>query len=190
MFSQLFHHLIRVILLSLFATAVVHAHKVNLFTYVEADTVFVEGYFSDGGKAQNSAVTVHAESGDLLLDGVTDSEGQFSFVLPQQRSIMVVLNAGMGHRAEQSLALVESEGEGESAELVPILQSATTAATDLQQLKPLIKQAVAEAIKPLVRELSEYKNHASMSEIIGGIGYIFGVLGLLAYFQARKEKGE
>ena len=36
----------------------VWAHKVNVFAWVEGDTVFVEGYFPGGKKAQNSLVEI------------------------------------------------------------------------------------------------------------------------------------
>ena len=38
-------------------TPVAEAHKVNMFAYVEGNDIFIEGYFSDGRKAINAAVT-------------------------------------------------------------------------------------------------------------------------------------
>ena len=51
----------------------------------------------------------------------------------------------------------------------------------------MIERAVGQSIKPLMREVSEMKEERSLGTIVGGIGYIFGVLGIIFYIMARKE---
>ena len=51
------------------------AHKVNVFAWVEGDTVHVEGYFAGNKKAQDSLVEVFDRTGEKLLDGRTDQQG-------------------------------------------------------------------------------------------------------------------
>ena len=51
------------------------AHKVNVFAWVEGDTVHVEGYFAGNKKAQDSLVEVFDSTGEKLLDGRTDQQG-------------------------------------------------------------------------------------------------------------------
>ena len=59
------------------------AHKVNVFAWVEGDTVHVEGYFAGKKKAQDSLVEVFDSSGEKLLDGRTNERGEFSFKIPK-----------------------------------------------------------------------------------------------------------
>ena len=74
------------------------AHKVNVFAWVEGHTVFVEGYFSGGKKAQNSLVEVYNGAGEKLLEGRTNEKGEFSFKIPEKTDLKIVLTASMGHK--------------------------------------------------------------------------------------------
>ncbi|MBN1872031.1 MAG: hypothetical protein JW800_05600 [Candidatus Omnitrophica bacterium] len=87
------------------------AHKVNIYAYVEGDTVFTESYFPDGKKVQNGKVTVCDGSGRLLYEGVTDANGRFNFESPQQHVLKIVLEASMGHRDEYILKLDGEDGQ-------------------------------------------------------------------------------
>ena len=60
------------------------AHKVLLTAYVEGDTVFVEGGFSDGTSCKNARIEVFDPSGKKLLEGKTNEDGEFSFKPPQK----------------------------------------------------------------------------------------------------------
>ena len=59
------------------------------------------------------------------------------------------------------------------------------------QITPLmLEKAIAKQIKPLRREISALKEKSGMRDIIGGIGYIFGLLGLVAFLRERKLKAK
>jgi nickel transport protein len=49
-----------------------------------------------------------------------------------------------------------------------------------------VEKAVGEAIKPLVRSFTEMTQKNSLTTIIGGIGYILGLMGIALYFKSRK----
>ena len=182
------------LVLSWLAAPQAFAHKVNLFAYAEGDQVYVEGYFVDGKAAQNSEVQVLGPNGDLLLEGTTDDQGQYRFAVPQRTDLKIIVNAGMGHQTDFLLSAVDLN----DADAVP-LQSAETglsqavshtpasAATDNSEIDVVVRKAVNEAIKPLVRELSASQQKASLSSIVGGVGYIIGFLGLFAFFKARQS---
>ena len=94
------------LLLALIVTPV-WAHKVTLFAYVEGDKVFTESYFPDGKKVEGGTVQVLDAKGVPLVQGTTDSQGQFVFPLPKKGNLTIVLDAGMGHK--NSYLLSESE---------------------------------------------------------------------------------
>jgi len=186
------------LVLAIFAAPQAFAHKINLFAYVEADEVYVEGYFVDGKAAQNSKVQVLGPNGDLLLEGITDNQGQFRFPVPQQTDLKIVVNAGMGHQTDFTLSASELS-DNESVETVSakssgveisvpqtLNQPAVTSTMNNADLDAVVRKAVNEAIKPLVRELSAAQQKASLSSIVGGVGYIIGFLGLFAFFKARQ----
>ncbi len=74
------------------------AHKVNLFAYVEGETVYVESYFPDGRAVANGKIKIFDADKTLLLEGHTDSEGLFHFSIPKYDNLTIVLDASMGHR--------------------------------------------------------------------------------------------
>lgn len=173
-----------ILILLLSFSGVAHAHKLNIFTYVESGKVFVESYFSDGIVPKDATVTVKDENGRELISDKVNDEGSYTFDVPKADSISIMIDAGLGHVVTAKL-----EG-GEMSSVTsdmsnPTAGSATgTVSTDLEAQ---IRKAVAEGNKPLARELSELKNKVYTSDIVGGIGFIIGILGLYAFFKARKE---
>ena len=198
-----------IVLAAIIMSPPVAAHKINLFAYAEGDTVSVEGYFADGKKAQNSTVKVLDSSGTVLVEGVTDDKGKYLFKIPKREDINIVLSAGMGHRGEFKMSKAEL-GDGQVAvpDTVPVSVaepvatvaaeskaghvSATEAVTPVvgSELEAVVHHAVNEAIKPLVRELEVSRQSASISELVGAIGYIFGLLGVFAFYKARQIAGK
>jgi nickel transport protein len=63
---------------------------------------------------------------------------------------------------------------------------------DREMLKVVVKEVISEELvsfKGNFLELKKDLNRVRFQDIIGGIGYIIGILGLLAMLKARKEKG-
>ncbi len=183
--------IVALLMAGIFYSGASFAHKVNMFAFVEGDQVFIEGYFSDGKRAQNSKVTVSDEQGKTLLKGETDHEGNFSFRVPAgARSLRITLNAGMGHKTEYTLGQDElagalPEGETAAAKDVAVTDETTAGAVGGPVDEHAIRRAVGQAILPLMRRMSSLEERASFSDIIGGIGFIVGVTGLFFYFKAR-----
>lgn len=171
-----------------------YAHKVNIFAYLESDRINVQGYFLDGKKARGGKVTVYSESGTLLSEGVTNEEGEFVFPMPVKQGIRIVLNAGEGHQAAYSFSADElTEGAGNRASTQGNVTPASANVTVESSLGALpvdasLRRAVAEGILPLAKEVAELKERRAASDIIGGLGFIVGVIGLLAYFKASRKR--
>lgn len=162
-----------------FISSQVYAHKLNVFAFVEGNQVNVEGYFSDGIPARNAKITVTDKEGNLVYEGRADEKGQHQFQTPQQSELLIKIDAGLGHIGIYHFGADDvAAAKSSSASMTSTAGSASSA--DIQK-------AVTEAIKPLAREISELKQKSRMSDIIGGIGYIFGILGLFAYLKYRKE---
>ncbi|GAB4117882.1 MAG: hypothetical protein Kow00103_14900 [Candidatus Caldatribacteriota bacterium] len=180
----------------------VFAHKVNIFAYVEGDKIYTESYFNDGKKCINSKLEVFDQQGNKLLEGQTDEEGTFSFEIPEEEVIntdlKIVLTASMGHRAEYIITSNELKGtreliEEKIAEPISILDSEDPEASslDLKEIKLLIEETLNEKLDPILSEIREIRKSQaekiSTTEIIGGLGYILGIFGIVAYFLSRKR---
>jgi nickel transport protein len=93
--------------LILMGPCAVLAHKVNVFAYVEGETVHTESYFPDGRPVVGGTIEVRDRNETILLAGKTDEKGLFSFPLAKKEDLTIVINAGMGHR--NSYLLKETE---------------------------------------------------------------------------------
>jgi len=197
--NKLYLILIFIFLIIMMVNISVFAHKVNIFAYVEGEKIYTESYFNDGKKCINSKIEVFDNRGNILLEGLTDQEGMFSFETPSEDVIdgdlKIVLTASMGHRAEYSISADEIRGstgliKEENEEPVSIV-SPETSLVDLKEIQSIIEDTLDEKLKPIMREMREIKKSQevkiSPTEIIGGIGYIIGIFGIVAYFLSRKR---
>jgi hypothetical protein len=100
------------------------AHRVNLFAWVEGDTVYVESKFSGGKRVNAGKIIVSDSEGTELFSGTTDQNGEFSFKVPQKAELKIVLEAGAGHRAEWTIAADEIEMP--AAGKKPVLEEGAT----------------------------------------------------------------
>jgi nickel transport protein len=56
------------------------------------------------------------------------------------------------------------------------------------ELEELVEGAVARRLRPLQRELTDFKESARFHDILGGIGYIVGIAGISFYFLGVRRK--
>jgi len=191
-----------------------NAHKVSIFAYAENGSVHSESYFVDGTKVKNSVLDVFdGNDGTKLLEGKTDEEGKFSFQIPRATSLKLVLHASMGHQAEFTLGEDEvraamdakqplkassvkspSPSAVSAANKTPKKESAKAAECNglsESDIETIVGSAVDKKIQPLMRmlvQLQEGSGKPKFTEIIGGIGYIIGILGIVAYFKGRRSR--
>lgn len=187
------------ILLSI-VPATARAHGVSLFAWVEEGQVFTQSKFSGGRLAKNARIEVYDAAGVKLLEGRTDEQGQFAFTPPRPEALRIVLLAGSGHRGEWRVAAEEfgaapseariSSPSAESSPppaLAPPPQG--TPAPQGTELQALIEQSLEKKLAPIRRQLAQLDQRPSLHDIIGGLGYIMGLVGLGAYMHSRRKSG-
>lgn len=60
-----------------------------------------------------------------------------------------------------------------------------------EQIKRIIDSSLDEKLEPIMRELTKaQQKEVSFTEVIGGIGYIFGIMGIILYFAGKKKEGK
>jgi len=72
------------------------SHRVNIFAYVEGDTIYTESYFYDGTPVTDGKIEVTDSNQSTVFTGRTDDEGLFSFKIPKKDDLTIVLDAGTG----------------------------------------------------------------------------------------------
>ncbi len=195
-----------------FSTVPALAHKVTIFAWVEGDTIYTQSKFRGGKKVKNCTVAVYDNKGNQLLEGKTDEKGEFSFKVPKKSALKVVLKASMGHMAEWKIPAAQIAGVAEVsdsstlhaaagdntedtvrsihyANTDPQVPAATTVGLTKQQVQDLIDESLDKKLKPIVSMVSESLDHGpGLTEIIGGVGFIFGLVGVALYFSNRRKK--
>ena len=167
------------------------AHKVIIFAWVEGDTIFTESKFSGGKRAKNAQVLICDREGNQLLEGKTNNKGEFSFKIPKLTDLKIALTAGMGHKGEWTIpeseirearGVLEKKRSGEPSQPVPAVLSK-------EEIKGIVEDSLDRKLRPIVKMMTESRSKGpSVTEIIGGIGYIFGLMGVALYFKNRGQK--
>ncbi len=187
-----------------------HAHKLRIFAWSEGDIIYGETAFSGNRKPKNAEITVQdAANHAVLLTTRTDEQGKFSFTMPddavrEHLDLLLVVNAGEGHRGEWPLPAAEylvlntppmSTGVKESKPTAVTNHASSpadptnTVLVDEQLLRRIVDEELEKKLAPLRHMLAENKdNSPDLRDILGGIGYILGLAGLLAWMQAKKQQ--
>jgi nickel transport protein len=191
-----------------------YAHKVMLFAWTDGDQIFTQSKFSGGKKVKGQKITVYDPNDRKLLEGKTDDKGEFSFNVPERTTLKLVLSAGAGHRAEWTVTREEIEemsGEKSAKSIltkpqgkVPIdappsetdrtrangkPQARNPQGPDTDQIERAVERALDKKLKPVIKMIDDSLDRGpTVGEILGGIGYIIGLMGIAAYFHYRRGK--
>jgi nickel transport protein len=190
--------------------AVSEAHKVNIFAYVDGDRIVTDSGYSKSNRVHQGDVEVYdAATGTMLLSGKTDDQGTFAFVIPeaareQKMDLRLLLKAGQGHQAEWTVKydefaeaprpvsdMVVEEHPADSGPSAAIASGesvpaprADSGGVSADQVEAIVKREVAP-IKQMLAEMHDAG--PSVAEILGGIGWIFGLFGVAAYMKSRNR---
>ncbi len=169
-----------------------YAHRVYIFADIEGDTVYTESRFSAGKPVKNGNISAYDVKKNLLIEGETDKAGKFSFKMPDSPVSKIVLDDGMGHQAEW---VFDSEDMHLNVWEKDNREEAFDPATDRSEIhtdcEETVRAILAKEIKPLkerIRKLeADAEGEPSLRDILGGIGYIIGLVGIAAYFNFRRK---
>ena len=175
------------------------AHKANVFAYVENDKIVAEGYFSGKAKAVDCAIQFFDVNGSKIHEGKTDSNGIYSVKiadLPKiSGDVKVIISSSDGHKADftiKSRDLNQSAAEAPSEIARDSAPNQNVIAQSPMQDHIFLKKTIEDIVDARVRKLlAEQKDKGpTVVEIIGGVGWIFGMVGMWAYFKPKKQTAE
>ncbi len=186
------------ITISLLAAKQAAAHKVTVFAWVDGEMVHTQSKFSGGRVAKQARIEVYNNAGKRLLEGRTDDTGRFVFKPPQKEDLQIVLIAGSGHRNDWMVKAEEFQGPLSADVRERSDQSNVTATLETPSneehlhlshaaLEEIVETALDKKLQPLMHRLHQLDDRPILSDIIGGIGYILGLVGLGAYIHFRRQ---
>jgi len=185
------------------------AHRVNVFAWAEGDTIYVESKFAGGKKVKSAKVLVLDPSGEELMAGQTNDRGEFSFKAPKPADLKIVIVAGQGHQGEWTIRAAElsdlppqtasptsaenimqsTPNSADTLNSVDVKNAMPDIALEAKELEVLIESILDKKLKPITGMLADMQQKGpTVEDIIAGIGYIFGLVGIAAYVHSRKKK--
>lgn len=187
----------------------VFAHRLNVFAWVENENIMVKCDFGKNRPAMNISVTLSSlQTHEEIARAITNKNGECALSLGNVRKfpsgLLIEANAGQGHigKWEISAAELASNDGNMSTKIDGISKQnnsdavfhkksrAQTKETAAQiTVSPAELQAIIHAeIAPLQKEIASLAaNDPRINEIIGGIGWIIGLVGMGLYFKARRH---
>ena len=185
-----------------------HGHKVYLFAWVEGDVVYTDSYFPNKKKVIGGRIEIFDPAGNKLLEGKTDDRGSFSFKIPKRADLKIVLDATMGHRTEFILSAEEisedtsredtkwDDKEEAKWKIKKKVKGEYTASSniyiDLEKMEAIFEKTLDARLKPIERKIAKLQKEKGpgFNEIIGGLGYIVGLMGIVLYFKSKKVQNK
>ena len=150
-------------LLSLFFVAHAQAHALHVFAQYDGQMLSGKAYYSDMTPAAETYLEVQ-RSGveEPILASKTDAQGAFNLTVPDiaNSTLKVVVEGEEGHRATITADRIATSNNK---------------GADLMLLR---------------EDIAHLKTQIYLRDILGGIGYIVGIIGLFAWWNARKSKSE
>jgi len=180
------------------------AHKLRLFVWGSNDIISVESGLSGGRHLVSCRVTVqNTATDDIIIEGVTNSKGSFSFPIPptirkKPVDMLIAAFTDEGHRAEWLLKKNEY-GFGQAAQTVDSsnakIDSLPVTGNKLEsisrdELKEIIAEVLEKKLAPMRQQIAHIsEKKTSIQDIFGGIGYLVGLAGLAIWLK-RDDKSK
>lgn len=174
------------------------AHRLNVFAFADGANIRGEVYFTGGGPARSVRVVVLGPAGESLGDTLSGADGTFVVEARERVDHRIVADTGDGHQAqyvvragELPLSLPERTTQSAVGDRPPITARATPPGpeTPPAELEAMVDRAVGRRLGTLSERLVALEQTIRWRDVLGGLGYIFGITGVACYMAARRRSG-
>ena len=148
------------------------AHQVHLSVHVHGNTIHGEAHYPDDRPVKNAKVTAFDPVGKKLGETTTDQQGEFQLQAQSRCDHRLLVGTGDGHVEEYTVA----------AARLPKSPSPDEGLQDAENY------SIYRELCQLRDELDEFKRQTHWRDVIGTIGYIFGLAGVAFYFLGVRKR--
>lgn len=178
------------------------AHKLKVFATVDGSAIAGYAFFIGGGRPQDATLIIQDAEGQELYRGSTDDTGTYSWQPPQPADLKIIVDAGDGHVADAKITrerFPSAEAAPQTAQAkinndlpnskVPDAtpSSTVTGSCGANDIERLVGEAVSRQVRPLLEAYAEAGDRAKLTDLVGGIGMIFGLAGMAMWGFSRKR---
>ena len=178
------------------------AHRVIAFASYDGENVTVECYFPGGTPIKQGEIKVEDSTGKIVATGKTDQKGIFSFRPHGIPPLTIYVEAGPGHLAKtvidpdlslkgETMPGAVPATEENPANMVSQHHEKAGCGEWTGYHHPQLSQILGaiRGIREDVRELKKEQEKVHTRDILGGIGYILGIMGIWAFMKVRRDHG-
>ena len=184
------------------------AHKVNIFASLDGNMIVGRVYFTGGGVAEDVDVEVASQDGLKIATVKTNAKGEFIFVPKiKDTQYLFSVDTGDGHAARTTVAVGNSVPQAQPGAVKPRPPSLSQlqgkpgfegqgvqqsnagpqmVAIDPDIIAEVVSVELSKQLRPLNERIDQYESSIRMSSVFGGIGFIVGLAGVVAFLWARR----
>lgn len=182
------------------------AHRMDLYVYVDGAVIHGETAYAPSGAPDSGQVRIFTPDGATLAELELEAGGTFRYQTPVRADLRIEVDTPDAHRATYTLsedelpaglpawdpdALPELEDESVSPEaMTPPRPDTPEVTLDQGAIAAAVDQAVSRQTSVLRNEIARIEQQLRFRDILGGLGYIAGVVGLLAYLKFKPSRPE
>lgn len=134
------------------------AHSLHLTAHAEGGALQGRASYSDQSPAAGVLVEVRDPADDRpLTEGLSDADGRFRLPVAPRPLYRVSAEDDEGHRVQ-----VDAQAVG-------------------------VQSGNADALRLLREDIARLEQRIHLQDVLGGIGYLVGLAGLMAWWQARRR---
>lgn len=168
------------VLMLLGAAAPLGAHQLRIFAAPDgAGQIAGRVYFAGGAPATGARIQILDAQGRVLAVLQPDADGRFHYAADQAEALQLLADSGDGHQARWV-----RRPEPASA----ISPTSPPPAPDTALLEAQIRQAVRAELLPLREQLATEAERVRLRDVLGGLGYILGLVGLALWWRYRPRR--
>jgi nickel transport protein len=130
--------------------------------------------------------------GKIVAEERTDSNGRFALLAPIRTDLTVIVDAKDGHVARFDIPAAHlpdtlPAGDDEETATTPTAEAGNRKPADAYAAASAdeIDAVVARQIAPLAERFDSLESSLRLRDVLGGLGYIVGIFGLIAFLKAR-----
>ncbi|WP_093288899.1 carboxypeptidase-like regulatory domain-containing protein [Solimonas aquatica] len=150
------------LLLSLAFASAAQAHALRLNAEATGEGVSGLAHYSDGSPARSELVYAYDQAAQQVARVRTDSDGRFLLPLTRAGRYRIVVEGEEGHRAELQLSYAPPDSA--------------------------LATALRAELAPLREDIARLQQRTALADIVGGLGFIAGLFGAVAFWLARRPR--
>lgn len=165
-------------MLLILSAAPAYAHKLKVFVTAEGGQVVGSVYFAGGDPAPSLQGQVLSADGQTVATITTDGDGGFRYTPPDGKAYRLHFQSADGHMAEAMIG---------AASAAAIATAPNPGANTTAMDEAALETALARQLRPLRQQIDALDGRTRLSDLIGGVGFIFGLFGCFAWVAAQRK---